>query len=153
MIWQMLAIWSLLLLPFLNSAWTSGSSWFIFCWSLALSILSITFLVCKMKIIVVWFEHSLAFPFFGIGMKIDLFQFCGHCWVFQIFRHIECSTFITSSFRIWNSSTGIPSPVDYFWIWELTGILKYSPKYGFSSFIFSFHIFHSGWLTFPFLWF
>ena len=77
MIWQMLAIWSLLLLPFLNSAWTSGSSWFIFCWSLALSILSITFLVCKMKIIVVWFEHSLAFPFFGVGMKIDLFQFCG----------------------------------------------------------------------------
>ena len=26
------------------------------------------------------------------------------CW------HIECSTFTASSFRIWNSSTGIPSP-------------------------------------------
>ena len=39
----------------------------------------------------------------------DLFQSCGHCWVFQISWHIECSTF-TSSFRIWNSSTGIPSP-------------------------------------------
>ena len=48
--------------------------------------------------------------FFGIGMKTDLFQSCGHCWVFQICWHIECSTFTASSFRIWNSSTGIPSP-------------------------------------------
>ena len=56
------------------------------------------------------FEHSLALPFFGIGMKTDTFQSCGPCWVFQIFWHIECSTFTPSSFRIWNSSTGIPSP-------------------------------------------
>ena len=28
-------------------------------------------------------EHSLALPFFGIGMKTDLFQSCGHCSVFQ----------------------------------------------------------------------
>ena len=34
----------------------------------------------------------------------------GHCWVFQICYHIECSTFTSSSFRIWNSSTGTPSP-------------------------------------------
>ena len=27
---------------------------------------------------VVQFEHSLALPFFGIGMKTDLFQSCGH---------------------------------------------------------------------------
>ena len=32
------------------------------------------------------------------------------CWDFQICWHIECSTFTASSFRIWNSSTGIPSP-------------------------------------------
>ena len=43
-------------------------------------------------------------------MKMNLFQSCGHCWVFQICWHIECSTFTASSFRIWNSSTGIPSP-------------------------------------------
>ena len=43
-------------------------------------------------------------------MKTDFFQSCGHCWVFQICWHIECSTFTVSSFRIWNSSTGIPSP-------------------------------------------
>ena len=43
-------------------------------------------------------------------MKTDVFQSCGHCWAFQTCWHIECSTFKTSSFRIWNSSTGIPSP-------------------------------------------
>ena len=43
-------------------------------------------------------------------MKTDLFQSCGHCWVFQICWHIECSSFTSSSSRIWNSSTGIPSP-------------------------------------------
>ena len=46
--------------------------------------------------------------FLGIGMKTDLFQSCGHCWVFQICWHID--TFTVSSFSIWNSSTGIPSP-------------------------------------------
>ena len=49
-------------------------------------------------------------PFFGIGMKTDLFQSCDHCWVFQIYWHIECSTLTVSSFWTWNSSTGIPSP-------------------------------------------
>ena len=43
-------------------------------------------------------------------MKTDHFQSCGHCWVFQICWHIECSTFTASSFKIWKSSTGIPSP-------------------------------------------
>ena len=43
-------------------------------------------------------------------MKTDLFQSCGHCWVFQICWHIECSTFTASTFSIWNSSSGILSP-------------------------------------------
>ena len=43
-------------------------------------------------------------------MKTDLFQSCGHCWVFQICWHIECSALTASSFRIWNCSAGIPSP-------------------------------------------
>ena len=58
--------------------------------------------------VVVWAFFDM--PFFVIGMKPDLFQSCGHCWVFQIFWHIECSTSTASSFRSWNSSTGIPSP-------------------------------------------
>ena len=36
MIQRMLAIWFLVPLPFLNPAWTSGSSRFMYCWSLAL---------------------------------------------------------------------------------------------------------------------
>ena len=43
-------------------------------------------------------------------MKTDVFQSYGDCWVFHIWWHIECSTFTASSFRIWNSLTGIPSP-------------------------------------------
>ena len=86
-----------------------------YCWSLAGRILSITLLVCEMTAIVWQFEHSLGLPFFGIGMKTDLFQSCGHCWVFQICWYIQCSTFTASSFRIWNSSTGIPSlPLAFF---------------------------------------
>ena len=36
--------------------------------------------------------------------------FSGYSWGLQICFHIECSTFTASSFRIWNSSTGIVSP-------------------------------------------
>ena len=100
MIQSMLVIWSLVPLPFPDPTLTSGSLWFMECWSLAWRILSITLIVWKMSAIVQWFEHSLALPFFGIGMKTDLFQSCGPCWVFQICWHTECSTFTTSSFRI-----------------------------------------------------
>ena len=63
----------------------------------------------------VWDECNctVVWAFFGNAFLwdwTDLFQSCGHCWVFQICWHIECSTFTASSFRIWNSSTGIPSP-------------------------------------------
>ena len=87
----------------------------------------------------VYFEYSLALSSFGIRMKTDLFQSCGPCWVYENPRdegawwasiygvaqsrtrlkrlsssssswHIECSIFTASSFRIWNSSAGIPSP-------------------------------------------
>ena len=49
MIQWMLAIWSLVPLPFLKQAWTSRSSQFTYCWSLAWRILSITLLACEMK--------------------------------------------------------------------------------------------------------
>ena len=57
---------------------------------------------------VVWTFFAIAL--LGIRMKTDLSQSCDHCWIFQICWHIECSTFTASSFRIWNSSSGIPSP-------------------------------------------
>ena len=126
MIQQMLAIWSLIPLPFLKPAWTYGSSWFMYCGSLAWRILSIALPACEMSAIVQQFEHSLALPFFGIGMITDLFQSCGHCWVFQICWQIECSIFTVSSSRIWNSSTGIPSI-------QLTLLIVMLPKARFTS--------------------
>ena len=134
-----LAILPFIPLPFLNPAWTSGSSKFIYCWSLAWRLLSITLLACEMSVleketathssVLAWripgtgepgglpsmglhrvghdwsdlaaaeiseivqkFEHFLALSFFGTGMKTELFQSCGHCWVFQIWGHNVCST-------------------------------------------------------------
>ena len=86
---------------------------------------------------VVWYSHLLkSFPQFfvihtvkrfGIVNKAEvnvlsgtllLFPWSSRCWqfdfwflcLFQTCWHIECSTFTASSFGIWNSSTGIPSP-------------------------------------------
>ena len=81
-----------------TEAWL-GEFWALLCWR-----------VSKVFSDVVVYTFFLALPFFGIGMKTDLLKSCGHCWVFQICWHIECSTFTASPFRIWNSSAGIPSP-------------------------------------------
>ena len=123
MIQWMLAIWSLVPLPFLNPAYTSGSYQFTYCWSL-------TLLACEMSTIIQWFEYSLALSFFGIGVKIDLFQSCGHCWVFQICWYIDCCTLTASSPRIWNSSAGIPSlPLALFIVMLLSRTWLHSPVY------------------------
>ena len=71
-------------------------------------ILSIALLAVDCNSEVVWTYFAL--PFFGTGVKTDLLQSCGHCWVFQFCWNIKCSTFTASSFRIWNGSAGIPSP-------------------------------------------
>ena len=105
MIQWMLAIWTLFLLPSLNP---SGSSYFIYCWNQDWRIFSVTLLACKMCIIIQQFVDCLTLPFSGIGMKTDLFQSSDHCWIFQICWHTECSTSTASSFRILNSSAGIP---------------------------------------------
>ena len=68
------------------------------------------------------FEHNFAskwdecncavvWAFYGLAFLWDWnekcpFQSCDHCWVFQIWWHIECSILTASSFRIWNNSTG-----------------------------------------------
>ena len=104
----MLAIWSLVPLPFLKPAWTSGSSQ----------------LTKLLKPGLENFEHyftsmwdecncALVWAFFGIAFHWNWNEnwlFPDHCWIFKIWWHIEWSTFIASSFRIWNSLTGIPSP-------------------------------------------
>ena len=98
---QMLGIQFLIPLHILNLACTSGHSVHVLMkprWK----IFNITLLACEISAVVWQFEHSLALPFFGIEMKTDLFQSYGHCWVFQICWHIDCSTLTASSFRIWN---------------------------------------------------
>ena len=110
MIQEMLAIWSLVPITFLNSAFTSDNSQFTYCWSLAWTILSIILLACEMSTTVQQFEHSLSLPFTGIAIKTDIFQFCDYWWVFQIFWPSECSILTASSLRIWKTSTEILSP-------------------------------------------
>ena len=107
---RVLAIWSLVPLPFSKSSLKS--------WKFRVHVLLKPGLEnFEHYFSSVWDEYNcmaiwafFGIPFFGIGMKTDLFQSCDHCWVFQICRLIECSTFTASSFRIWKSSTGIPSP-------------------------------------------
>ena len=101
---------SLVPLPFLKPGWTSGK--FMVHVLLKPGLENFEHYFTSM-----WVECNCAvvWAFFGIAFlwdwnETDLFQCLGHCWVFQICCHIECSTFKASSFRIWNSSTGIPSP-------------------------------------------
>ena len=102
----MLAIWSLVPLPFLNPVWTSGSWQFTYLLKPCLENFEHYFASMwdDCSCVVVW--HCLALPFFGI--KTDLFQFCGHRWVFQICWHVDYSTLTASSFRI--CTAGISSP-------------------------------------------
>ena len=103
---QMLAIWSLTLLPFLNPTCTSGSCHFMYCWSIAWRFdiyLASRWNECNSVVVWTFFDIG----FFEIGIKTDLFQSCGHCQVFPICWDIECSTLTTSSFMILKSSAGI----------------------------------------------
>ena len=112
MIQWVLAIWSLVHLPFLKPAWKSGSSQFTYCWILKPDLEYFehyfTSVWDECNCVVVWAFFGIAF--FVIGRKTALFQSCGHCGVFQICWYIEGTTFTASSFKIWNISTGFPSP-------------------------------------------
>ena len=115
MIHQVLAIWSLVPLSFLKPAWTSGSSWFIYCRSLAWRILfwalfSSVWDECNCR--VVWAFFGIAFLWdwnekWPLPVLWPLLSFPNLLayWV----QNFNCTPAI--SFRIWNSSTGIPSPL------------------------------------------
>ena len=109
MIQQMLAIWSV------SSAFLKSSLniWkFSVCTLLKPSLENFEHYFARMwndwNCIVVWMFFGIAF--LRGWIENWPFQSCGHCWVFHICWHIECSTFTASSFSMWNSSTGIPSP-------------------------------------------
>ena len=139
MIQQMLAIWFLVPLPSLKPGF--------YIWKFSIHVL----LMPSLKD----FEHYLSSmwnepnctvvgTFFGISllgirMKTDLFHSCGHCWVFKTCWHVECSTLRASSFMIWNSSAGIPSP-------PLALFIVILPKAHLTSHL---RMFGSRWVTTP----
>ena len=114
MIQWMLAIWPLVPLPFLNLAWTSRSSWFTYCWSLAWRNLSITLLVCEMfqwcgSLNTLWLCFSLGpelnWPFPVLWPLLSFPILLAH-WT----QH-----FNSTIFQVLNHSTGIPSlPLAFF---------------------------------------
>ena len=110
MIQQMLAIWSLVPLPFLKPAWTSGSSRFTYCWSLAWRILNIT-------LPSMWDECNCAvvWAFFGIVFLWDRNENWSFpvLWPLLSFPNLLAywvQHFHSIIFRIWNSWARIPSP-------------------------------------------
>ena len=83
--------------------------------NLAWRILSITLLACVMRAIVQQFEHSLSLPFFGNGMKTDLFQLkdtnalslkdliCEHCNKKKMYQQLQnLISFLTSFWYFFN---------------------------------------------------
>ena len=112
MIQRMLAIWSLVPLPFLKPAWTfevHGSPllkpglenfehYFTNMWD-------------ECNCVIVWAFFDVVFLW--DWNETDLFQSCDHCWVFHICWHIECRTLTALSFTIrghgwgWNMGDGV----------------------------------------------
>ena len=58
-------------------------------------------LAWEMSTMVWWLAHSLVLPFLGIRIRTDLFQSCGHCWVFQICWHNECNPWWHPPLGMW----------------------------------------------------
>ena len=106
MIQWMLAIWSLVPLPLQHPACTPGNSQFMYCWSLAWRILSIILLACEMSAIVGSLNILWHFPSLGLEWKLT----CSSPMATAEFSKFADILSAASSFRIWNSSAGIPSP-------------------------------------------
>ena len=109
MIHHMLAIWSLLSMSFLNPDWTSGSSWFTYCWSLTFWILNITLLACKMSAMcgslnILWHCISL-----GLEWKLTISSPVATA-EFSKFAGILSAALSRHHLLGFDSSTGIPSP-------------------------------------------
>jgi len=95
---RILAIWSLAPLSFLNTAWTSRSLWFRYCWSLAWRILSITLLACDMRAIVRQFEHFF-WHCLSSGLEWKLTFSSSHVWMCEWDYKVEHQ--ITDTFELW----------------------------------------------------
>ena len=110
MIQWMLAIWLLVLLPFLNSACTCESSQVMYCWRLAWRILSITVLACEIKATVWLLEYLWHCPSLGLKWTLILSSSVATA-EFSRFAGI-LSAAVYRHHLLWFefSSAGIPSP-------------------------------------------
>ena len=106
----MLAIGSLIPLPFLNRAWTSESWWFMYCWRLDWRNLRITLLRCEMSTIVWYLNILWHCPSLGLEWKLTFSSPMATAQFSKFASTLSWSALTASSFRIWNSSAGIPSP-------------------------------------------
>ena len=93
---QMLAIWSLVPLPFLNPACTSGSSRFTYCWSLAIFLsqwkISWIQLICKTNKIFKIVKYILGGCFsFHASFVLKLFSI----WFLLLKKHTATHVFCT----------------------------------------------------------
>ena len=107
---QMLAIWSLVPLPFLNPAWTSGSSLFSSCtvevWLGEFWTFASVWDECNCAVVQTCFGMAFLWGWNENGPFPVLWPLLS----FPDSLTFEWSTFTASSFRIWKGSTGIPSP-------------------------------------------
>ena len=106
----MLAFWALVPLPFLIPVWTSESSQFTYCWSLAWRILSINLLACEMSTFVwslniLWHCPSLGLEWkWTFSSPVATAEFCEFALVHKI-QYLEihplACTFLLLPFLLW----------------------------------------------------
>ena len=85
---QMLVIWSLVPMPFLKPAWTSGHSQFTYCWSLAWRILSITLLVWEMNYLMNY-SGVIKYPF-NFNMWYGVCTYVHAQWCLTLCDSMDC---------------------------------------------------------------
>ena len=110
MIHWILAIWSMLPLPFLNPAWTCGSSQFMYCWSLAWRILSISLL--SLRWVQLCGSLSILCHCLSLGLEWKL-TFSSPVVTAEFSKFAGILSAALSQHHLlgfWNSSAGILSP-------------------------------------------
>ena len=119
----MLAIWSLVPLPFLEPAWTSGSSQFTYCWKLAWRILKYYFTS-------VWDERNCAvvWAFFGLAFLWDSFLLHSKLCLQKLTQCCRTEARFAFKNRDWNISLcpqsyqiGSKCLINIYWVHDLHG--------------------------------
>ena len=105
---QMLAIWPLVPLSFLNPAWTSGSSQFTYCWSLIWRILSIALLVCEGAVVgsspyLFTLSSLFHWKLISCDFVVPLSPFSHFCWIPQLLLLSTSRRTVTCLMSSWPS--------------------------------------------------